>query len=103
MSAFVITSVIAIFIWLCISLWRKFWLSDYEYSAYLKIPGPKMFPIIGNAMDYAVPYDKFLDNWWRLKRDHGPVFKLMFGSIPVGKKIHFTSYSYSYMRYDCLS
>ncbi|XP_008550233.2 uncharacterized protein LOC103573114 [Microplitis demolitor] len=48
-----------------------------------KIPGPKWYPIIGNALDVMVPLEDLWNFFRRSSRNYYPVFKLWLGFWPI--------------------
>ncbi|TRY61081.1 hypothetical protein TCAL_10154 [Tigriopus californicus] len=73
---------VVVVIGLCSWLYTRIVRGPYNMSMLEKIPGPKSLPILGNAIDFAVPHYKFLKVLTDLVHQNGPVMKIFLAHRP---------------------
>ena len=60
----------------------KYLNDNYDYESYNKIPGPKPWPILGNADRFRIPRYELRSMFENLYSEYGPVVRIKLGSFP---------------------
>ena len=61
-------------------LYTKVMFGNYNVNAFNRLPGPKLWPIIGSLPDLIVPHENMIQNFGRMFKQYGNVMRLAFGS-----------------------
>ena len=73
----------ATLIWIVQNLFKKYNSKNkFDYETFMRIPGPRPLPLIGNALHFAMPHEKLYGYWTTLKKKYGLRFR-MFGLDPI--------------------